>query len=150
MSSKLLALLGVSGTQREEFLASAVTSLGVTEAAIEAAQKDNNAEFIASHIEARVKQADEARSAAEAKAKEANDKLASLLSAAGIDAQATDYKAAIAAAIKTAASKEAAEILAAQGQTKPVDNHKEVSKEAKASELTGVDRVVAALRAAKN
>lgn len=150
MSSKLLALLGVSGTQREEFLASAVTSLGVTEAAIEAAQKDNNAEFIASHIEARVKQADEARSAAEAKAKEANDKLASLLSAAGIDAKATDYKAAIAAAIKTAASKEAAEILAAQGQTKPVDNHKEVSKEAKASELTGVDRVVAALRAAKN
>jgi ATP-dependent protease ClpP protease subunit len=150
MSNKLLALLGMSETGREKFLASAVTSLGVTDAAIEAAEKDGKADFIATHIEARVKQADEARSAAEVQAKEANDKLASLIAAAGIDAKATDYKAAIAAAIKTAASKEAAEILAAQGQTKPVDNHKEASKEAKASELTGVDRIVASLRAAKN
>lgn len=150
LKKELLALLGVSETGREKFLASAVASLGVTDAAIEAAEKENKADFIATHIEARVKQADEARSAAEVQAKEANDKLASLIAAAGIDAKATDYKAAIAAAIKTAASKEAAEILAAQGQTKPVDNHKEASKEAKASELTGVDRIVASLRAAKN
>ena len=150
MSNKLLALLGMSETGREKFLASAVTSLGVTDAAIEAAEKDGKADFIATHIEARVKQADDARSAAEVQAKEANDKLASLIAAAGIDAKANDYKAAIAAAIKTAASKEAAEILAAQGQTKPVDNHKEANNEAKASELTGVNRIVAALRAAKN
>jgi len=150
LKKELLALLGVSETGREKFLASAVASLGVTDAAIEAAEKENKADFIATHIEARVKQADEARSTAEAQAKEANDKLASILTAAGIDAKATDYKAAITAAIKTAASKEAAEILAAQGQTKPVDNHKEASKEAKASELTGVNRIVASLRAAKN
>jgi ATP-dependent protease ClpP protease subunit len=150
MSNKLLALLGVSGTRREEFLASAVTSLGVANAAIEAAEKDNKADFIATHIEARIKQADDARATAEAQAKEANDKLAAFVAAAGIDAKATDYKAAIAAAIKTAASKEAAEILAAQGQTKPVDDHKQASTDGGKSELTGVDRVVAALRAAKN
>lgn len=150
LKKELLALLGVSETGREKFLASAVASLGVTDAAIEAAEKENKADFIAAHIEARVKQADDARSTAEAQAKEASDKLAALVAAAGIDAKATDYKAAIAAAIKTAASKEASEILAAQGQTKPVDNHKEASKEAKASELTGVDRIVASLRAAKN
>lgn len=150
LKKELLALLGVSETGREKFLASAVASLGVTDAAIEAAEKENKADFIATHIEARVKQADDARSSAEAQAKETSEKLASLLTAAGIDAKATDYKAAIAAAIKTAASKEAAEILAAQGQTKPVDNHKEASKEAKASELTGVNRIVASLRAAKN
>lgn len=150
MSNKLLALLGMSETGREKFLASAVTSLGVTDAAIEAAEKDGKADFIATHIEARIRQADEGRSAAEAQAKEANDKLASMIAAAGIDAKATDYKAAIAAAIKTAASKEAAEILASQGQTKPVDNHKEASKEAKASELTGLNRLVASLRAGKN
>lgn len=150
LKKELLALLGVSETGREKFLASAVASLGVTDAAIEAAEKENKADFIATHIEARVKQADDARSAAEAQAKEASDKLASLIAAAGIDAKATDYKAAIAAAIKTAASKEASEILAAQGQTKPVDNHKEASKEAKASELTGLNRLVASLRAGKN
>jgi hypothetical protein len=139
--------LGVSETGREKFLASAVASLGVTDAAIEAAEKENKADFIATHIEARVKQADDARSTAEAQAKEANDKLASILTAAGIDAKATDYKAAIAAAIKTAASKEAAEILAAQGQTKPVDNARSEANTNHSPAAVGLDRVEAALRA---
>ena len=97
--------------------------------------------------EARVKQADEARSAAEAQAKETSEKLASLIAAAGIDAKATDYKAAIAAAIKTAASKEAAEILAAQGQTKPVDNARSEANTNHSPAAVGLDRVEAALRA---
>ena len=147
MSSKLLALLGMSETGREKFLASAVTSLGVTEAAIEAAEKENKADFIATHIEARVKQADDARATAEAQAKEANDRFAALVAAAGIDAKATDFKAAIAAAIKTAASKEAAEILAAQGQKKPVDNARAEADNNHSPATVGLDRVEAALRA---
>lgn len=150
LKKELLALLGVSETGREKFLASAVASLGVTDAAIEAAEKENKADFISAHIEARVKQADDARNVAEAQAKEASDKLAALVAAAGIDAKATDYKAAIADAIKTAASKEAAEILASQGQTKPVDNHKEAEKRERNAKLTGLDLLVNALRVSKN
>jgi hypothetical protein len=147
LKKELLALLGVSETGREKFLASAVASLGVTDAAIEAAEKENKADFISAHIEARVKQADDARNAAEAQAKDASDKLAALVAAAGIDAKATDYKAAIAAATKTAASKEAAEILASQGQTKPVDNARAEATNNHSPAAVGLDRVEAALRA---
>jgi len=147
LKKELLALLGVSETGREKFLASAVASLGVTDAAIEAAEKENKADFISAHIEARVKQADDARNAAEAQAKDASDKLAALVAAAGIDAKATDYKAAIAAAIKTVASKEAAEILASQGQTKPVDNARAEANTNHSPAAVGLDRVEAALRA---
>lgn len=131
MSNRLLALLGINGSEREQFLASAFTALGVTESAIETAQKEGKPDFLAEHINARITDLAEKLTDAEKKALEAEARATAqegtakaLLSALGVNDAGTDPAATVETAIKAKASAEAAEILASKGITKALDTAK--------------------------
>lgn len=124
VNKKLLALLGVTGTERETFLAKSVQALGVTEEAITEAEKSGKADFIAEHIQARVAAADKRAVDAETLAAAQAATTKAVLAALGITGTPADINAAVTEAVKAMASAEAAEILASRGITKPLDNAK--------------------------
>lgn len=126
MKNSLLALLGKTASERETFLASAITGLGVTEEAITAAQKDGKADFVAEHIKARISDADAKTAAAigerdaAAKARDEHKaKADALLAAAGVTEPGDDIAKAFKAAIDARVSREVAEHCAKLG-IKPV------------------------------
>lgn len=124
VNKKLLALLGVTGTEREAFLANSVQALGVTEEAIAQAEKDGKADFISEHIQARVAAADKRAADAEAIANAQAATAKAVLAALGINEAPADPAAAVAESVKVKASAEAAEILAAQGIRNPLETAK--------------------------
>lgn len=121
MKDKILALLGVEVGAREKFLASAFASLGVAEAAIENAQKEGKADFLAEIINARIGELADKLKSAEERAVNAENKAKEIADAAGVSVGANVGEA-IAAKIKEQAAKEAAEILASHGIAKSVGN----------------------------
>lgn len=124
VNKKLLALLGVTGTERETFLANSVRALGVTEDAIAQAEKDGKPDFLAEHIQNRISAADKRAADAEAIATAQAATANAVLAALGISDTPADPKAAVAEVLKTRASAEAAEILASQGIRKPLETAK--------------------------
>ena len=124
VKKNLLALLGMTGTERETFLASSVQALGVTEEAIAQAEKDGKADFIAEHIQARVAAADRRAADAEANANAQATTAKAILAALGINDTPADPKAAVVDALQTRASAEAAEILASPGIRQPLETAK--------------------------
>lgn len=145
VNKKLLALLGVTGTERETFLASAVNALGVTDEAITEAEKAGKADFIAEHIQARVAAADKRAVNAETLANAQAATTKAVLAALGITGIPADVNAAVADAVKAKASTEAAEILASRGITKSVDN----AKAAAGTSAESKDEIVAKFNAMK-
>jgi ATP-dependent protease ClpP protease subunit len=124
VNKKLLALLGVTGTERETFLANSVQALGVTEDAIAQAEKDGKPDFLAEHIQNRITTADKRAVDAEAAANAQAATAKAILAALGINEAPADPQAAVAEIVKAKASAEAAEILAAQGIRKPLETAK--------------------------
>jgi ATP-dependent protease ClpP protease subunit len=143
MTAQLLALLGIKPTAREDFLASAITALGVTPEAVSAALDSGKSGFVADHIQAAI-------SAVKAEA----DKLrpeASLLAdvRASLGVPATADKAAILAAVEAKASAQAADILAQRGVPSAKTSGIPAGS-APGATLTGQDRLKAALAARRN
>lgn len=124
VNKKLLALLGVTGTERETFLANSVQALGVTEDAIAQAEKGGKPDFLAEHIQNRISTADKRAADAEAIATAQAATAKAVLAALGITDTPADPKAAVAEALRVHASAEAAEILASQGIRKPLETAK--------------------------
>jgi ATP-dependent protease ClpP protease subunit len=124
VNKKLLALLGVNGTERETFLANSVQALGVTEDAIAQAEKDGKPDFLAEHIQNRITTADKRAADAEAIANAQAATAKAVLAALGINEAPDDPAAAVAESVKVKASAEAAEILAAQGIRNPLETAK--------------------------
>jgi|GEM_PF-2260153 len=109
MTAQLLALLGIKPTAREDFLASAITALGVTPEAVSAALDSGKSGFVADHIKAAI---DTVKAEADKLRPEAS-LLADVRAALGVPATAD--KAAILAAVEAKASAQAADILAKRG-----------------------------------
>lgn len=109
MIAQLLALAGIKPTAREDFLAGAITALGVTPEAVSAALDSGKTGFIADHIKAAI---DAAKAEADKLRPEAS-LLADVRAALGAPADAD--KAAILAAIEAKASAQAAQTLASAG-----------------------------------
>ena len=150
MKEKILALLGVEANARETFLVGAFAALGVDDKAIEKAQASGDQNFLSVHVEARITDLNNKLAAAEARASEQEGIAKAFLDTAGVKTapkDANEAKTLFASAVKTAASKEAAEILASQGQTKPVDNARAEANTNHSPAAVGLDRVEAALRA---
>ena len=109
MTAQLLALLGIKPTAREDFLASAITALGVTPEAVSAALDSGKSGFVADHIKAAL---DTAKAEADKLRPEAS-LLADVRASLGVPATAD--KAALLAAIEAKASVRAAELAAKAG-----------------------------------
>lgn len=134
MNKKLLALLGVKGTEREEFLASAITSLGVTEDGINAAQKDGKADFLAAHIEARIADADAKASTAIADRDKATATTSAILAVLGIKEPSDKLDEQVRAEIDARVSRNVAEKCAQLG-IKPVPAEKQGEASASAKDI---------------
>ena len=109
MTAQLLARLGIKPTAREDFLASAITALGVTPEAVSAALDSGKSGFVADHIKAAI---DTVKAEADKLRPEAS-LLAEVRASLGVPATAD--KAAILAAVEAKASAQAAGILAQRG-----------------------------------
>lgn len=143
MTAQLLALLGIKPTAREDFLASAITALGVTPEAVSAALDSGKSGFVADHIKAAI---DTVKAEADKLRPEAS-LLADVRASLGVPVTAD--KAAILAAVEAKASAQAADILAKRGVPSAKTSGIPAGSTPGAT-LTGQDRLKAALAARRN